>query len=151
MKIKFINPPIMAIFLLLVAYGWTFLPWQMTPFSFFLLPPIFGKAFIVAGAGIMIWAALIFRKKGTTINPRGTPSVLVTDGPFRFTRNPMYLGTVFIMLGIAFLSGEISFYIVPMAYVIIINTFFIRREEKILESVAGDTYTSYKTRVRRWL
>ncbi len=151
MKIKFVNPPFVALMLLLIAYGWTILPWQWAHFSFLSLPPVFGKVFIASGVIVMFWAALIFRKRGTTINPRGTPSLLVTEGPFHFTRNPMYLGIVFIMLGIAFLSGGISFYIVSVAYIIIISTFFIRREEKILESIAGDAYASYRARVRRWL
>lgn len=151
MKTKYIHPPMVALMLLLLAYGWTFLPWRQISFSFLTLPPALGQAFIVVGVIIMLWAAIIFRKAGTTINPRGTPSLLVTKGPFRITRNPMYLGTALMMFGVAFWTGEISFYVAPIAYIAIINTYFIPREEKILESAAGDAYLSYKTRVRRWL
>lgn len=151
MKIKYIHPPMVALILILLAYGWTLLPWQRVFFSIPALPPVLGQAFIAAGVTIMLWAAIIFRKAGTTINPRGTPSLLVTKGPFRITRNPMYLGTALIMFGVAFWTGEISFYVSPIAYVAIINAYFIPREEKMLESVAGDAYLSYKTRVRRWL
>ncbi len=99
----------------------------------------------------MIWAVQLFKKKETSHDPAETPTTLVTSGPYRFTRNPMYLGMTSILLGIAIFIGTISLFLAPLAFCITINATFIPKEEKILENIFGSEYLDYKNKVRRWV
>jgi protein-S-isoprenylcysteine O-methyltransferase Ste14 len=76
---------------------------------------------------------------------------LITSGPYRFSRNPLYLGAnVFIFFGAALLLGSPTALFVTAIHIPLMDL-FIRREEKQLESVFGETWRDYKSRVRRWL
>lgn len=79
------------------------------------------------------------------------PSTLITDGPFRVSRNPLYLGMVLFPLGIALLLGSLSALVLVALEWIVINFLGIPFEEKVLEDQFGDSYVAYKRRVRRWL
>jgi protein-S-isoprenylcysteine O-methyltransferase Ste14 len=77
--------------------------------------------------------------------------VLVQDGLFAFSRNPMYLGMVLVVLGVAtLLRGAVPF-VVPVVLAVLLYLRFIRFEERALEQTFGDDYRAYKARVRRWL
>jgi len=78
------------------------------------------------------------------------PNKLVTSGPFRFSRNPNYLGMALLLFGIAILLGNLSAFISPMLFVVLIDIFVIPVEEKNLEKKFGKKYLDYKNRVRRW-
>lgn len=107
----------------------------------------------LAGISIAVWGGLVFRKARTTVNPH-TPersTSIVQTGPYRFTRNPMYLGLSFVLLGFcAFLANPLSF-IAAAAFVIYITRFQIMPEERALLEKFGEPYASYKRSVRRWL
>ena len=125
---------------------------------FFLSPRIiyspyhfFSLLFILAGIFLTLRAARLFLEKGTTHNPYGTPSVLLTIGPFSFSRNPMYLGMALILFGAAVFVGSVFIFLAPIAFFLTINRFFIPREEKKLEQIFGQQFLNYKNRVRRWL
>ncbi len=75
----------------------------------------------------------------------------ITGGMYKVSRNPMYLGMVVILLGIAVLFGSISPFISIPVFIWLIQSNFIRLEEAALEETFGDEYREYKTRVRRWL
>ena len=94
-----------------------------------------------------------FRRTKTTVNPMKPESAssLVVSGIYRCTRNPMYLGMLLLLLGWAtFLSNALSF-IMPPVYVLYMNRFQIRPEERALESKFGQDYADYRSQVRRWL
>lgn len=90
-------------------------------------------------------------KNKTTIYAFGKPTLLITDGPFKFSRNPIYLGMVIILLGLACFLGSLTPFIFPLLFVIIINNYIIPHEEKQLTQIFGEEYLSYKMKVRRWL
>ena len=69
--------------------------------------PWVGVAVAVLGVALGIWAVLVMRRHSTTVNPHGEPSALVTAGPFRFSRNPIYLGDALIMVGWALWLGAL--------------------------------------------
>jgi protein-S-isoprenylcysteine O-methyltransferase Ste14 len=109
-------------------------------------------AFCVA-AGFFVGGSAIyeFHRAATPPDPRETPTSLVTGGPFRVTRNPMYLGMALILAGIALWRGDPVLLTAPVAFVLIINTIRIPKEERQMEQLFGDQYRLYKKKVRRWV
>ncbi len=112
---------------------------------------LLGFVFMAFGIIIIIWADKVFKIRKTTVKPFERPSVLITERPFNFSRHPMYLGFVLILLGLAILLGSLSSLITPIAMFIILEIQFIPHEEETLEKVFGQEYRNYKQRVRRWL
>jgi len=90
------------------------------------------------------------RSKNTLITIKPANS-LQTGGIYTITRNPMYLGLLFLYTGIAFFAGNLWTFILIPVVVIIITTYVIGREEKYLLDAFGQDYTSYKIKVRRWI
>lgn len=93
--------------------------------------------------------ALTSRK--TTLNPYGEPTALVTDGPYRISRNPLYLSLALVLTGVAWFMGSLTPFLVVPAFMAVITALFIRREEAALAAAFGDSYRDYCGRVRRWL
>jgi protein-S-isoprenylcysteine O-methyltransferase Ste14 len=110
-----------------------------------------GLVVIALAIALIIWAALRFRRAGTAIRPFEPSSALVTAGPYRFTRNPMYLGMAGTLLGAAVLMGSITPFIVIPAFAALVSERFIVDEEAMLERRFGQAYLDYKAKVRRWL
>lgn len=106
---------------------------------------------IIGGLLLEFWAAGLFQKAGTNVAPWRPSTALVTDGPYKFTRNPMYVGFAITYLGLAFgLQSMIAIaLIVPC--LVLMGWGVIGREERYLEAKFGRAYTDYKARVRRWL
>ena len=112
---------------------------------------IAGFVFVGVGIAVAFSAVGIFRKTKTTTVPHETPSTLVISGPYRFTRNPMYVGLTLIYLGVAGTRNEIWPVIVLPLLLAYINFLVIPVEEKNLRGVFGDEYQKYGERVGRWL
>ena len=109
--------------------------------------------FFGIGAFIGIIAVYSFRKASTTvdpINPDKTSS-LVTQGIYKYTRNPMYLGMLFILFAIAIRLGSVYACIVLPLYVWYITSFQIKPEEEVLMKLFRNDFTNYKKTVRRWI
>jgi protein-S-isoprenylcysteine O-methyltransferase Ste14 len=106
------------------------------------------------GLALSISGVVTFRRAKTTVNPT-TPSAsssLVDWGVYKMTRNPMYLGLLFILIGWAvFLSNALAALLLLPTYVLYINQFQIVPEERALTSLFGRDYIAYQSRVRRWL
>ena len=110
-----------------------------------------GTLLVVAGAVTMLAAARLFRRLGTNIPPSRPTTLIATTGPYRWTRNPMYLGMALVYAGLAIgFDGPIAFALLPLV-LIAIQTQVIAREERYLEAKFGDDYRRYKAEVRRWL
>ncbi|MDV2494848.1 MAG: isoprenylcysteine carboxylmethyltransferase family protein [bacterium] len=144
-----IIPPIVAAFYLLVAWGLD---------SLFPGMPIIGSPYhllglVLFGVGGFLggWAFLHFKKWDTPISTNATPTALVTTGPFRFSRSPIYVGLTCALLGIAVFVGTLPWFLVPLAFAITMHAAYIPREEAALERLFGQEYPDYKDRVRRWL
>jgi protein-S-isoprenylcysteine O-methyltransferase Ste14 len=109
--------------------------------------------FALAGIGFDLLGLVAFRRSRTTINPLKPErsSSLVTDGVYRVTRNPMYLGMAFLLLAWAvYLSSFLSLACV-LVFVIYITRFQIQPEERVMMTKFGEEFSSYVARVRRWL
>ncbi len=110
-----------------------------------------GITLIVLGVAIAAWGSRAFDKAGTPVKPFETTTMLVTHGLYRFTRNPMYLGMVLVLLGTGFLLGSLTPLLVIPVFVWLINSVFIKAEEDMLEELFGDQYLEYKKKVGRWI
>ncbi len=149
MRLVNIRPPYVALLLLAVGAGGHFL---LSPENrrLFACPPC-GVATIILGFGLILWAGLLFRRRGTTIRPNDRATSLVTSGPFRFSRNPMYLGMTLVLLGMVFGVDSLPMLIAPVGFFGIMSIFRIPDEEQRLREIFGDTYEDYTRRVRRWI
>lgn len=99
----------------------------------------------------MVWAVRTMGKAGTNVDPRQPSLAIVTDGPFQFTRNPMYVSMALILVGFAVWLNSL-WILGALAVVVFIMTYgVIMREEAYLEKKFGKTYLDYKAKVRRWL
>lgn len=106
---------------------------------------------VAAGIAVSAIAAGAFRRAGTPVVPFERSTALVTDGLFRHTRNPMYLGLVLVLLGVAVALGTLGAFLPIPLFVWIIQKRFIEGEERFLTEIFGDEYLAYRRRVRRWL
>jgi protein-S-isoprenylcysteine O-methyltransferase Ste14 len=112
---------------------------------------IIGGVFILCGAVLAGSAILRFKGVGTTVRPDRAASSLVIAGPYKTTRNPMYLGLALVYLGIAMADQSIWALILLPVILIIIQHWAIGPEEAFLERRFGTDYSSYKAKVRRWV
>jgi protein-S-isoprenylcysteine O-methyltransferase Ste14 len=109
-----------------------------------------GVPLMVIGVGLAMWAAKAFREAGTGFRLQGGSSVLTTGGPFRISRNPMYLAMLMWLLGLAVLLGSLTAFVFPLLLFVLANFLIIPPEERKLEEVFGEPYAAYRARVRRW-
>lgn len=143
-----ILPPHVAMASLIVIIALHYLfptPLISEPFN------LLGILFFGAGLLILFWSFGWFKKKDTPILPGQKPSALVIEGPYKFTRNPMYLGVTTALLGIAIYLGDALAFLAPIVLFAFVSIKFIPREEKLMESLFGKKYLDYKKKVRRWV
>jgi protein-S-isoprenylcysteine O-methyltransferase Ste14 len=107
----------------------------------------------LAGFGFSIAGVISFRRARTTINPMKpeTTSSLVCSGIYGVTRNPMYVGLLFVLVAWAVFLSSAWALLGPLVFVLYMNQFQIAPEERVLSGMFGTDYTAYKARVRRWL
>ena len=111
-----------------------------------------GVALVILGIAVAASGRLTFKARGAEIFPWSEKhSTLVATGPFRFTRNPMYLGLVTIGLGAALWAGTWLMWLVPIVLFTLDNFIIIPFEEKSMERAYGDEYRAYRAHVRRWI
>jgi len=112
---------------------------------------LLGIPLIIFGAGLNVWADSLFKKHRTTVKPDESPTALVTSGPFRLSRHPMYLGMLAILLGVAILLGSVVTFVFPILFAILMEAIFIPLEERNLEEIFAERYVEYRKKVRRWI
>ncbi len=147
-QVKIIPP---LVFLAGLIAGWLVslaLPTDVAPYW---LAWTLGGILIIMGAALVFPAAALFRRRGTTVRPDRPVSMLVTSGPYRFTRNPMYLGLATIYLGIAIGLQSLWALVLLPVVLVIIGRAAIAKEEAYMAQRFGDDYQRYTARVRRWL
>ncbi len=112
---------------------------------------IIGSGFGLAGLALVVWSVIALNRAGTTFMPDGVSSALVTNGPYARFRNPIYLGEVLFLLGVAELTKNIWFAAAAAAFAILVTLLQILPEERHLSATFGTAYDDYRARTRRWL
>ena len=115
------------------------------------LAQLLGAVLVVASFAIVLPAVMAMRRAGTHIRPDEPTMAIVTTGPFRFTRNPIYLSLTLLYSGAALLINALWPLLLLPVVLVVMTYGVIKREEAYLERKFGATYTTYKARVRRWL
>ena len=143
------KPPRIAMTLLLLAAAAQLLrpaTWVSVPASL-----AGGTLIATLGFGIMLRAWWLFRRYQTAICPTAETTSLLTHDVYGLTRNPMYLGIVLMLLGLAIAAGWVLFYAAALVFFFIIDYVFCPYEEARLARKFGNTFNRYRERVRRWL
>ncbi len=146
---KILLPPVMLAlcFIGIVAVNYT----HMATYILFSAPITYvGYALILLGVFLPAWGARLFRQHQTNILPYKDPDRIVKTGPFSFSRNPMYLGMLLVLLGVSIVYGTMLSFIFPLAYFSVANSYYIPYEESRMTEVIGDEFLAYKAQVRRW-
>ena len=110
-----------------------------------------GLIFIGVGGLFNLFADMDFKKTGTTVKPFGESTELMTNGVFKYSRNPMYLGMGLTLIGEAVLLGSITPFISAFVFFVMLDRLFINIEEENLTRTFGEKYKSYINKVRRWI
>lgn len=144
-----VHPPIVALLFIVIAYVLgRFVP---LPFIPSMIWRSFGLLLTFIGFLLGIGALIEFRRARTSLDPHGSTKQVVTAGIYRFTRNPIYLGFLLMVIGLPLNSGLIWGIVLAPLYIIAMTRLVIEHEEAYLEKKFKDQYTGYKSRVRRWL
>lgn len=110
-----------------------------------------GAVIVIAGAALIVTAGIAFRRADTPPEPWKATRALAFAGPYRLTRNPMYVGMTLIYFGIAFIAGCLVIAAMLPIILVIVDRFVVRREEAYLSARFGAPYRDYLARTRRWL
>jgi protein-S-isoprenylcysteine O-methyltransferase Ste14 len=112
---------------------------------------VLGGILFISGIVVIRWFFQTMRHNNAPVAYSAAESELVTDGPFRYTRNPMYLAIVLFHAGLACLVNALGFALVLPLHILVMQYGVIRHEERHLEHVFEEEYRAYKARVRRWI
>ena len=143
-----IPPPIVTLIFIGILYLSNSL---ITPFEL-AYQSLIGIFLILSGLGILIASVRVFRKVGTTVNPvdPNQATMLVVEGPFTFSRNPMYLGMSEMLIGFGFIFGAWLTLPIVALFIIYITIFQILPEEEVMKE-KFENYDEYCSKVRRWI
>jgi protein-S-isoprenylcysteine O-methyltransferase Ste14 len=144
-----VPPPL--VYFAVIAAGYWLRGRQPLPFVPAALAQPAGVVLVVLGVALAIAGAVTFRQAGTSPNPLKPSTTVVMHGPYRFTRNPMYLGMTVITLGGAVWLNSAWVLILLVPALAVMRWHVIAREEAYLEEKFGEQFREYKRRVRRWL
>jgi protein-S-isoprenylcysteine O-methyltransferase Ste14 len=147
-----VPPPLVFLAGLIAGYViWWFWPVAIVPAEWALPVRLVGGLATVAGVALMAAAVLRFRREGTTPTHWEPTTRVVSTGPYRFSRNPIYVGMALVQAGLAMLGNALWPLLLVVPAIWVIQTQVIAREERYLEGKFGRDYLDYKARVRRWL
>jgi protein-S-isoprenylcysteine O-methyltransferase Ste14 len=137
---------------LLILIGLPILLHYLIPLMILIPRPFtyLGLVLMILALVLMTRASGLFRKAGNSFGLQDGGSVLITSGPFRLSRNPIYLSMLMWLTGLAVLLGSLISFLFPLLFFLLANFFIIPYEEKDLEQKLGEQYIEYRRRVRRW-
>jgi protein-S-isoprenylcysteine O-methyltransferase Ste14 len=143
-------PPILVAGTLLIGillhyWVWTFVPFPLIPSR------VMGFTIFVLAGLLAHWAQSAMKSAGTNILPTRPSTALVENGPFRISRNPLYIAALGVYVGVAlWVDGLVPLLLLPVVF-IILTIGIVMPEERYLDEKFGESYRSYRARVRRWI
>jgi len=145
-------PPLLALaaIMLGLALDWLFPAYVLAVLLSFAERAVIGVVLMVASAGLALPAIRAFRAAGTDVEPWKPASVLVTQGIFRFLRNPMYVGMILFLAGLAILLASDWMLVMTIVLAPVLHFGVVKREERYLEARFGDAYRRYRQTVPRY-
>lgn len=145
-------PPVVQVVIVAVAMWLTALLLPSATISF---SPIkwLGGFLCVAGVASALCGVFAFKKANTTVDPRSPNKTtsLVIQGIYKYSRNPMYLGFLFFLIGLSFILGNFASVVLLPMFVLFMNRYQIMPEENFMQEKFGAEFELYKRRVRRWI
>jgi protein-S-isoprenylcysteine O-methyltransferase Ste14 len=142
-------PPLVYLAGMVLGFGIEMLaPIRLSGSPAFLLV---GWGLLALAMGLSAWGYATMRRAGTNIDPREPATTVVQSGPYRFSRNPLYLSLTLFQAGLGFLLRDPWMWVSLVFVLAIIRQGVVAREERYLEAKFGFEYLQYKSRVRRWL
>ena len=131
-----------------LALNWL-VPWPFLPVD---LPAGWlGAMVFILALALVAWAIVTITRAGSNV-PTNLPTTTIVDsGPYRFTRNPIYLGMFLGLIGLAIAFDNLRLLMMLVPFVLVIRYGVVAREEAYLERKFGDVYRGYRSRIRRWL
>jgi len=111
----------------------------------------FGGLLAALGVTLAAWGRSVMERAGTNVNPMLPTTALVTTGPFRRSRNPLYVALTLMYVGLALLTNSLWVLALLVPVLLILHYGVVRREERYLEAKFGETYRDYRAHVRRYL
>ena len=145
-----VRPPIALLlaFLLGLFVNWIY-PLKLAPAA---VPNVLLGTFIfISGAALFVWAIMTMRRAGTHLETVRPTTTIVAEGPYRFSRNPIYLAMMIGLVGLAIGFNNGWILVALIAFYLIIRYGVVAREEAYLTRKFGDVYRGYQSQVRRWL
>ena len=146
-----IPPPLVMLLFMVTVFGFD----KIMPFTLFYLPWLTYASVIslvTLGGVIALWGVKEFKNAKTTVNPLKpeSSSSLVNSGIYQYTRNPMYLGLLLILLSAVIYTQHPLGLVSALGFVLYMNRFQIEPEEKMLVKLFGDEFVDYSNQVKRW-
>jgi len=111
---------------------------------------LIGLPLSIFGVCLVLSCAYRFKKAETGLRPFTESTQVLTSGPYQISRNPIYLGMVLILLGVAFSLNKLLPFLVPVLFFVWVHFRFVLPEERMMEEVHGEEFLSYRAKVRRW-
>jgi protein-S-isoprenylcysteine O-methyltransferase Ste14 len=150
-KDRVIPPPVLLIgCLLLSALMQHVRPWSIADYSF-AAGMVIGSSALLLAAVLAAWGIWVMKRHGTAIEPGRIPTRLVTTGPFRFTRNPLYLALLLVFTGLAIMTNSMWLALGVGGLLLLLDRLVVAREEGVLTRAFGAEFSAYLARVRRWV
>ena len=147
MKKIFLPPPFFGLSAIIIAAFYFIVPSLNIipiPFNFIGLLISFG-GFVLMGK-----THDLFKKYNTTLAVEKSAHLII-EGPFKYSRNPMYCGMFLLLFGVAVCFGNIVSLLLPVIFIAAVGIIYVPEEEEMLESTFGDQYSEYKKTTRRWI
>lgn len=142
-------PPVIYLAALIIGvvldYVW---PFSSIPVTW---GDVIGSVLILASILLVPTVLIRFKKAGTTFDVRKSATTLITNGPYRFSRNPAYISLTLLYLGLGAVFNNAWILVLVIPVLLIMDSWIVRKEEHHLEEKFGEEYLQYKSSVRRWL
>lgn len=144
-----VPPPVIFGIALLIGFGLEYL-WPAAPLSR-AWGYVIGAIIIGVSVALMPFVLILFKRQRTSFSVHHSATALLTDGPYRFSRNPAYVALTLLCIGIGFVVNNGWIWLMCVPAVLVTDLWIIRKEERHLETQFGEAYLKYKSSVRRWI